>query len=1236
MNNNSKALILTVLVIFSMLAMIPDAQAGWWDDFVDWVQEFFVIEDRDEAVAKALEIVGENISYTKDYEHIEFLYEDGSKSGGAITLKRNGYAQEENSKWRKRELATNLMKTYGITFQDTDYYHKLNFISYNATEIILETQGLVSATNIPIYFYENYYNDTTEQIEKNYLEFEIEEITNGTDKVKHGKKKEHKINLNTGQKKTFSIKGINLGDPQVNIHTGYASNKATGVPDFADAVLQFKHDPGGGSCTAPNWRDVISGNFSSGSFTLAFASSDSRSDAIKVYCDSGDSVQLYRTYMGWDIPSFVYDQFDGGSLQLTMDTTSGTFVVLNGTHNLTLSNNLATWNAYQGIPLGEGNMTMNGTNNLTFSSTDMDKFIDENGFTGLVYRHKQYDYDGGFADVASDTIGLYFESASAPNTPILTILYSSNAVPTTTNVILNSTSIAQLNKSNENLQANADVQDPEGNLRNCNIDWYKDGVNQTTLHDSFDCTSGTNIEYILDSANTSKDDLWAFAITSVDNLGKNSSTEYSNNVTIQGTLSDPTVILNSTLTAQTNYTNETLGCFFSCSDDTGGNTITFDLEYRNETNGVIHSIVAQSCTNPSSNSIDLTSENTTVHETYSCNVNLTSSATETSLTVFSNNLSIRGLPPVNASIITPGNDTVITSGTVTLNVTADDVENDTLSFEVYRDATPVPTTLIANETTNIISNDTADGSYYYRMRVVDRDGQSEYTTDLFLTVDSSGLKNKTAFFNDNITEGSTETFRLNVSHNPFNINWTNGTLRYDNKLYDTSQTNHTDSLTEFVSTITIPDVESDELKFFNWTIELGYVNASKGTETSLLYNQTVSDIGAFTCDGVTNITQALAYNFTFGDELNDTLLKAESKNGFNFDAVFELWTTDPEINKTLTLQLTNQTEVDICISPSDETFKVSATVNYDSDKYFARQYFLRTSTVNNNTQNVTLYTLLEDSDSFARLIKVQNRFGEGIENVVIYLNKFFIGQNVYKLVAMGLTDENGEYNIPMRSLDTAYRFRLVQANEVKFSDDLDRRLSESTTEITLPIDTELFGDEFQRINGLQYTLTNTSTQIVLNYIDSVSSTNCLSVIRRNSTFDNWVYRNCIENSNNGELKADFNESGNYVWAFYSTSENLQNLTTIKATYILVDSGTLSQSVDNELRQELGLTGVFAAFFVVLTLGLLGAVMGRTSTTIIGTILGLIISVILNLITIEWGTLISLVVLGGLLITLAKN
>ena len=1213
--------------MLSLLVATPEAEAGWWDDFVDWVQEFFVIEDRDEAVAKALEIVGENISYTKDYEHIEFLYEDGSKSGGAITLKNNGYAQEENSKWRKRELATNLMKTYGITFQDTDYYHKLNFISYNATEIILETQGLVSATNIPIYFYENYYNDTTEQIEKNYLEFEIEEITNGTDKVKHGKKKEHKINLNTGQKKTFSIKGINLGDPQVNIHTGYASNKATGVSDFADAVLQFKHDPGGGSCTAPNWRDVISGNFSSGSFTLAFASSDSRSDAIKVYCDSGDSVQLYRTYMGWDIPSFVYDQFDGGSLQLTMDTTPGTFVVLNGTHNLTLSNNLATWNAYQGIPLGEGNMTMNGTNNLTFSPTDMDKFIDENGFTGLVYRHKQYDYDGGFADVASDTIGLYFESASAPNTPILTILYSINAAPTTpANVLLNSTDAGQLNKSNENLQANADVLDPDGDPMNCNIDWFKDGVNQTTLHDSFACTSGTNIEYIFDSANTTANDLWAFAITSVDSLGKNSTTVYSNNVTIQGTISDPTVLINSTITAQTNYTNETLSCFFSCDDDVGGNTITYDLEFRNQTNGIINNIVGASCTNPSSNTVNLESANTTAHEFYSCNVNLTNSVTETTSTIFSQNLTVEGTIPNLPTINLPLDNQILIDSNVTLNVSATDPDDDPINFEIYRNSTPTPTTLISNATYNV-GNITDDGSYYYRIRVGDRDGVTEYTSDLFITVDNSTLKNETTDFPIIVTEGSSQTILINISHNLYKLNSTNATLKWDNTIFSTTQTNFTDSLTGFSSTFTVPAVSANTVKEFNWSVDLRYVNGSVGTERSQTYTQTVNDIGFFSCDGITNSTQALALNFTFAEEINNTAMKANNKLGVDFEGVFEIWKDLQTTNNTLLFDLTNQTEIDICITPPEETFSMSATLGYETAGFDQKQYYFDGATISNNTNNITLYQL-SVLNGVERVIKVEDSTGTGITDALIFVDRYYNGENVFRTVAMGRTDDDGKYNIFLKSVDASYKFKVLKGGVLLFTDIQSRNLGTNQDEVVLKVKEANVGDNLVKVGKLNTIVSNTSSHLVLDYAtkDGSSQTTCFSVIRRNSTSDNYVCNSC-ETSASGSLMCDANLSGTYFYAIYSDFDG---------DSILVSTGTFENLLDNELIRLIGNTGIYASFFIILSFGLVGVAIRKVSAVVGFTSMGIIFTKIIGFLNISWEIIVGVIIIGGVFAFMAKD
>src|SRR3990167_9601525 len=125
------------------------------------------------------------------------------------------------------------------------------------------------------------------------------------------------------------------------------------------------------------------------------------------------------------------------------------------------------------------------------------------------------------------------------------------------------------------------------------------------------------------------------------------------------------------------------------------------------------------------------------------------------------------------------------------------------------------------------------------------------------------------------------------------------------------------------------------------------------------------------------------------------------------------------------------------------------------------------STVNNQTQNISLY-LLDQLYATARKIQVRDRVGEGVSGVYIYADKFFVGENLFRLIAMGLTNDAGDYWIYMKSDDTFYRFMLVQDGEVKYIDPQSRQLGVTETTILLRIDSDSFADELGRINDLQY------------------------------------------------------------------------------------------------------------------------------------------------------------------------
>ena len=113
---------------------------------------------------------------------------------------------------------------------------------------------------------------------------------------------------------------------------------------------------------------------------------------------------------------------------------------------------------------------------------------------------------------------------------------------------VNSTATDAQNYTNETLNFNAFVSDPNTNdILTCIVSPFKDGANQTGDYARVSCSDPQSFVYELDSANTSKGELWSFSLDVCDDGNECSNTIFSENFTINnypptanGTLSNTT------------------------------------------------------------------------------------------------------------------------------------------------------------------------------------------------------------------------------------------------------------------------------------------------------------------------------------------------------------------------------------------------------------------------------------------------------------------------------------------------------------------------------------------------------------------------------------------------------------------------------------------------------------------------------------------------------------------------
>jgi hypothetical protein len=112
---------------------------------------------------------------------------------------------------------------------------------------------------------------------------------------------------------------------------------------------------------------------------------------------------------------------------------------------------------------------------------------------------------------------------------------------------------------------------------------------------------------------------------------------------------------------------------------------------------------------------------------------------------------------------------------------------------------------------------------------------------------------------------------------------------------------------------------------------------------------------------------------------------------------------------------------------------LDSQIEYDEidqeTNYTTRNYFFQNSTISNNTQDIFLY-LLKSVSSTSFILKVQDDNLLPLQDHVIFIERFFPGENVFKVVQIAKTDGNGKTVGFFETETVDYRF------VIKFNDEV--------------------------------------------------------------------------------------------------------------------------------------------------------------------------------------------------------
>ena len=601
----------------------------------------------------------------------------------------------------------------------------------------------------------------------------------------------------------------------------------------------------------------------------------------------------------------------------------------------------------------------------------------------------------------------------------------------------------------------------------------------------------------------------------------------------------------------------------------------------------------------------------------------------------SNGVLILNSPPTIPTTLAPPTGIYTTNYTINLTCSGStDPDGDTINYEFYYNhVTNPPTSIVQNSTlTNYGGNFTSygDGYYWWRCRANDGSAVSSYTTARSILVDWREIIYYKPHYVGSVLEGTISYFEGNISINPQTVSsLISATLNYNNTNYVAEISAINSTYYKTYITVTAPKVNTNpESKTFYWSYNYELINETSKSNTTASNTQSIYQLQLFNCtDNSVNATQVLVFNYTFWDEKEGDGITGKDLNS-SFDATYTLWSGDPSISRSISFDITNKSNVGICVTPKNQTFTTDATIEYvQLSGYDTRWYYYQQYPTINTTHNVNLFllpqyyagNLLAENIEFT----VLDSAGAPLPDYLIYVDKYFTGINEYKTVAMGKTDGFGKSHIYLDKLLTEYRIR-VEYNNINYYTGVTGIIGTTTyPEIRIGVTTQ--SDILNIIDNVGTSLTyDNSTKIitaVYNYSGSELVNVTLDVYERRPENDTWICSTTYYNTQSGIINCYYgnNTGGRYI-----------------AT-LSVGSGGSTKAVNNLeinlvstlLKDRMGSDGLWITALMVLTLFFVG--LWKPEVSIVFGVLGLFISWIIGFIYLSWGVVIALVILTVLLI-----
>lgn len=419
-------------------------------------------------------------------------------------------------------------------------------------------------------------------------------------------------------------------------------------------------------------------------------------------------------------------------------------------------------------------------------------------------------------------------------------------------------------------------------------------------------------------------------------------------------------------------------------------------------------------------------------------------------------------------------------------------------------------------------------------------------------------------------------------------------------------------------TFTIPSIIGlNQLVAFRWDMNLTY-NGKTEKFSNTTYYVNVSDWQFGLCNA-TLIQNSV--NFTVKNE--ETLA---SLNESRFFGTILYHAGNISANKTQNFDntTTSLTNFPFCIYPPWGSLTTVFNSEYEKSTYSTRNYITFGNAADNSTDQINLYLINSSADTVL-VVKVYDSNLIIQKGLLVRMQRYYPSTNTWLEVESDTTDELGQAIMHVIEEEVEYKFiisnstsTLKTTNPIKIV----CYASPCVIELTLEGTTGQQFTNYEGIPGFSYSLafnnnTNLFTYIFIDSSGTLSST-WLTVYQLNTT-NNALICNTSLSGASGTINCNITDyTGSFVGTAYGQFGSIKHL---------IDK--VSATIDNRWR-TFGNEGMIWAILFIITLALVGVWNPAVSVGMM--LVGVVVIALLGIIALPWIAIISLIIMGGIIIS----